>query len=631
MRQFGNPGYGPGYADNGTKDTVMQVFEVDKGWKEMTITWDNAPVPRENTGRTLVRPLPGDCKPTPYWFCSPGIPYMFDVTQIVKRAQAGGRGWASLALYTAAGQYHSGKFFWSREGAEPPIVRIGYLPVEDARPVGATAPAQDGTSGRQSPTAQPVPVKPPATVKPQLAPAVLPTVTPTVTPTATPIATSALKPKAGRTYYISPGGSDSNNGSTAETAWGTFERAWESLQAGDTLLLLDGVYTGVMWPNLRNGEPGRPITIKALNDGQAVIDGEGARIPVRIGEVWGPNGPVGNYYVVEGLVIRNGTYATMRVEGSHNVVRRVSLYNASTDENSTVLWVSAGGNNLIEDCVAAGTGRYMIELYEGQGGNTVRRCLAMWQEWNGRRFCGIHWPNGQGIGVYNTSNNTVENSISYGRATLGFLLQANSDTAVAANNHILGSLSLLSGADYDGSPWYYGSPTLQPTTRPQTQTAEGTSCDGNYAQWNWGNQRTGFEYWGQGTLQDNVFRDIVAAGNIGVGWGSGYPGGEGPLNTVIDHATLYDNGSDITSWENDLGGNIHLDRGGAGVTITNSRIANSDWAEQGEGARLLYRYVDRQLTDQPLWPWPMEKRIQAELGVSVTKLVAKYRGKALGQ
>ncbi len=127
LRQFGNPGYGPGYADNGTQDTVVQVFEVDGRWQEATITWDSAPIPRENTARTLVKPLPGDCAPTPYWYCTPGIAYKFDVTEIVQRAQLAKRTWASAALYTAAGQYHSGKYFYSREGAEPPRVEIRYV------------------------------------------------------------------------------------------------------------------------------------------------------------------------------------------------------------------------------------------------------------------------------------------------------------------------------------------------------------------------------------------------------------------------------------------------------------------------------------------------------------------------
>jgi hypothetical protein len=125
MRQFGNPGYGSGYAEDGTKDTVIQVFDVDKPWEEMGISWDNAPVPMENTARTLVKPIDVTCGGKSY--CSPGIPYTFDVTEIVKRAQADGRNWASLALYTAAGQYHSGKFFWSREGQEPPVVSMAYV------------------------------------------------------------------------------------------------------------------------------------------------------------------------------------------------------------------------------------------------------------------------------------------------------------------------------------------------------------------------------------------------------------------------------------------------------------------------------------------------------------------------
>jgi hypothetical protein len=36
------------------------------------------------------------------------------------------------------------------------------------------------------------------------------------------------------------------------------------------------------------------------------------------------------------------------------------------------------------------------------------------------------------------------------------------------------------------------------------------------------------------------------------------------------------------------------------------------------GANILYEYVNGQLTNQPLWPWPMEDRIKAETGFSVT-------------
>ena len=78
MRQFGNPGYGDGYADDGTKDTVIQVYEMTGDWQENVISWDNAPVLGENVSRTLVRPIDVTCDGRAY--CAPGIPYSFDVT-----------------------------------------------------------------------------------------------------------------------------------------------------------------------------------------------------------------------------------------------------------------------------------------------------------------------------------------------------------------------------------------------------------------------------------------------------------------------------------------------------------------------------------------------------------------------
>ena len=399
------------------------------------------------------------------------------------------------------------------------------------------------------------------------------------------------------------------------------------LQPGDTLLLLDGTYTesttGIVQPNIRNGEPGKPITIKALNDGKAVIDGEGEYIPVRLGENWGPQGAIGDWFVVEGLVARNGTLSSIRIEhGNHNVLRRVSAYNASTDDNSFAIGIIWSNDNLLEDCVAAGTGRYMINVFTSQN-NTLRRCFTQWQQWDGREFCGVTWPNGDSVGVYNSSNTTVENVIAYGRALTGIFIQANSDNAVANNNQVLGSMALLQGRDYDGSRWQFGAGVDQPTSRPgPTVNPYGPACDGHITQWWWGNHRTGFSLWGQGELHDNVFRDILATGNMGLGWSAVHPGGPASVNTIVDHATIHDNGGDIEDWEAEQGGDIYIDRGD--VAVTNSRIANSQWANQGEGARFQYRYVDRQLTDQPLWPWPMEDRIHNEIGVSVNEIGIKY-------
>jgi hypothetical protein len=381
------------------------------------------------------------------------------------------------------------------------------------------------------------------------------------------------------------------------------------------LCLADGTYTpgttGVIQPNVRNGQPGKPITIKALNDGAVTVDGQGKAIPVKLGDNW--PGPIGDWFVLEGIVARNGLDQVVQVRGNHNVVRRVSAYDGDTNDNTVVLQVM-GDDNLIEDVIVAGTGRYMINIFEATG-NTVRRAFTMWKSWDGRHFCGVTWPNGNHIGVYNSSDTTVENAIAYGRAMVGMFIQANSDTARAVNNQILGSMALGIGRDYDGSVWRYGSPTWPPTVRPGP-TADrwnGSSC-AQHTTIMGPNTRTGFELWGQGTVADNVYRDVLAAGNVGYGFSVARPYGAGGVRTVIDHVTLFNNG----------GGNLLLD--GSDVTITNSQIAGTQYASQGEGARFQYRYVDRQLTNQPLLPWPMEGRAQAELGVSVGKIIEQYRG-----
>ncbi len=77
--------------------------------------------------------------------------------------------------------------------------------------------------------------------------------------------------------------------------------------------------------------------------------------------------------------------------------------------------------------MAAGTGRYMINVFTSQN-NTLRRCFTQWQQWDGREFCGVTWPNGDSVGVYNSSNTTVENVIAYGRALTGIFIQANDDS-----------------------------------------------------------------------------------------------------------------------------------------------------------------------------------------------------------
>ena len=610
MRQFGNPGYGANYTVDGPQDTRYEVFEVADPWNEAGITWDNAPSPRENVAWTVVRPIPDWCN----GFCNPGIPYQFDVTEIVKRAQAAGRSWASMALYTSSGDYHSGKYFWAKGSQEEPVVRIAYTldgtPTWTATttPVPPTATVIAATPTAPAPTSTSTP-RPPA-------PSSTPTLNATPSPTPTP------QPSTGRTYYVGLNGSDTNSGTQA-APYKTFSKALAVMAPGDTLLVMDGVYKQNIY-GAKSGQAGKPITIKALNDGQATIDGGGTGFPILL---------EGSYYVIDGLVARNGGENVIKVTGNNNTLRRVSAYNASPDKNSQVvlLW---SDNNLIEDALIAGTGRYMLDIFQGSG-NVARRVFTMWQRWDGRNFCGVSWPNGDNIGIYNASGNIVENAIAYGRSLTGIFYQANADTVSANNNRILGSISALNGKNYDGKPWTYWTGQSQPTSRPGPTSnpysnPPGQPCDSNVVQWEWGYLRTGLSAWGQGTLQNNLFSDSVALDNMGVGVSFGQPYSAGTKSgNQVDRVTSIGNfTAGYPSWEGTQGGNISIRMSGV-QDPTNSKIVNSAWAN-GPGAALQYRYQDGKATNVPLLPWPMEGRAQAELGLSINAVVETARTRMTG-
>jgi hypothetical protein len=414
-------------------------------------------------------------------------------------------------------------------------------------------------------------------------------------------------PYPANTYFISPNGNDSNSGKTEAQAWKTFNRAWQSLYPGYTLVLLDGVYHQTLRPNVRNGEAGKPITIKAKTDGKAIIDGDYVRTPIQLGDTW--PGPIGNYFVIEGIVARNAEeYVIAIVSAHHNIFRRVSAYNANTDTNSAVigiLWPDAQ-YNLLEDVVAAGTGRKVVYVYQGSN-NTIRRTLAYWKQWDGRMWHDS-WPWGDNIQLYNASYNIIENSIGYGPSPYWSIsIQANDDAATCIGNKILGSIAVGAGMNTNGTVKDWG------TTRPQpTDYTYLTDFD------NWPGLRSGFMVYGQGTIRDNVFRDIFARNNAGLGFANVRPFGPGPQNSIIDHATILGNGLDAPFTDGGVGSDVVLSQIQE-FTVTNSKIEGTSY--NGSGARLTNRYVGGVLTTTPLWPWPMEGRIITELGFSVTNTI----------
>lgn len=83
--------------------SLIQVSTVAGSWDESTLTWNNAPLAKENIARAWVDPYQGEIQ----W---PGQPYTWDVRRAVAEAYAAGQP-LRLAIYSADEPLHTGKYF----------------------------------------------------------------------------------------------------------------------------------------------------------------------------------------------------------------------------------------------------------------------------------------------------------------------------------------------------------------------------------------------------------------------------------------------------------------------------------------------------------------------------------------
>ncbi len=99
MYQFGNS------SPQEANSSLIQVLTVNEDWNESTITWNNAPYAWENVGRAWVGVLPA-------YPGLPGVAREWDLSRAVAEAYQKGIP-LRLALYSADGAMHSGKYFFS--------------------------------------------------------------------------------------------------------------------------------------------------------------------------------------------------------------------------------------------------------------------------------------------------------------------------------------------------------------------------------------------------------------------------------------------------------------------------------------------------------------------------------------
>ncbi len=200
-----------------------------------------------------------------------------------------------------------------------------------------------------------------------VSPTVSPTPTKTSTSTPTPTQTPAQTPTP-MIYYVAKSGSDSNTG-TQSSPWLTIQKAANTMQAGDTVLVRAGTYYGGVRP-ANSGSSGAYITYKAYPGETVVIDGSSGSY-----DSWGLFGiSQKQYIVVDGFEIRNTgsssrVYPGVQVGGSSTAyitLKNLTIHNCA---NSGILAFGTGTfpaaafikNLTIDNCVL-----YHNNVYWGQ-------------------------------------------------------------------------------------------------------------------------------------------------------------------------------------------------------------------------------------------------------------------------
>ena len=383
-------------------------------------------------------------------------------------------------------------------------------------------------------------------------------------------------------YFASPTGT--GNGLSSSTPF-RISRFWSVAAPGKTLCLLDGTYTGtdsmINPPHNLSGTANAPITVKALNDGKVSINGNSTTYPVQLTQ--------NNYFILEGFNAYESKGHVVALHNSNsNIIKRIVAWNANKNENSKVFEISSGNNNVLEDVAGFGTGRKIFEPYKTNH-TTIRRA---WGRWEGSFRTG---PKMTFTLLYNSYNTIMENSIgtwdgkemngSSPDQAYGIFAADRLDESPDAHSKILGSIAYLKGHDtfHARTLFWIGSQNFLEYTDNVAYVEPRTHSD-----------KTTF-----------FFRP-----------------GTNPVSRV---------GKNLTGI------------GGAGLSIAKDVQTNNIEQENSvnqvssiftgkKGASICKRYVNGVLTDQPLWPWPMNQRIidamneASKTVVDVTKTIEQIFG-----
>jgi Chondroitinase B len=401
-----------------------------------------------------------------------------------------------------------------------------------------------------------------------------------------------------------------------------------NLSAGKTLILRDGFYNQGLIVEHVHGTATAPITIMAEHDGKAIIDGGG---PTRQ-TVWIE---FSSYIIVQGIVAQHGQEPVV-VYGpaDHIIIRRVTAHDAAPGNYHVFDIEFSASNVLVEDCAGWGEGRYIFVAYKSTN-VTFRRDWAYWQhednspdnpraDYSAYSASNVTFENDIGIGAYPRPGIHDDNSYNavYETATGGF----STDGFPTNNTKYIGDIfynnmdgiyfNQTSGENSQIINSYIETPANMPGPAGSTTNEQGTG-------FTWMNPYSG-------SITNSTFTNTPVAASLQNGSATitntvFYKNGQA-INGDFSHSysNFWQNGSigaDLVFPDQQVDPGYDTNKYGRGAYLfipPNSPLKHAGQNGQGIGANILYESVDGQFTNTPLWPWPMEDRIKAETGMSVT-------------
>jgi hypothetical protein len=459
---------------------------------------------------------------------------------------------------------------------------------------------------------------------------------------ASKILTVSYASSAAQTFYLSPSGSDANDGATASSPLKTFARAFASMRAGDELVLLNGVYSAaastgtIHWDNgsasaqIPSGTSTRATKVRALNPGAVTIQG-----PLFIGRSTRKD----SHIQVQGITFEGGaalyntSFVTIKDSGFHG------SFDIGTNDHD-----QGNTDNLIEDVWVWSSGVRIIAINYRAHRNVWRRVVVRGDGCGTAACAGSGNPN-VGFTVYDSMDVSIQNMLVVDRILLGgdspyadFACAQHTPEAryYFGRNEWLGVMSLNSP-----DTGFYCEPDSGGTLDPSIKVS-------NAVFWNSAGgainlARSGTNNRVENLLAHGVSSDAVRVapelGNLGGALRSAIVMGSGRYGLNSAYAASHVNvtgtwatatynqttPSNIVSGDPRANGSLkYLPRIESGSPLKGQGFGGSDL-----GATILYRYgADgsrhgdtgfNALSGTSLWPWPNEARIRAEMCASTAR------------